>query len=225
MPRDRPAHAARWRALARILLIVALLVAANFVAREYIMSLEFDIEPSNEDAVRRTILASAALYAVLLAIPFVPGAEIGLGLIAMLGPRIALLVYLCTIVGLTLSFALGRLIPLAALGRLARDCHLDKIGHLLDDIAPLDKQEKLRFLIRKAPRRLVPFLLRYRYLALAVALNIPWNYVIGGGGGIALFAGVSRLFGWPAYLLTIALAVAPVPVAVMIFGPGLVAGP
>ena len=56
------------------------------------------------------------------------------------------------------------------------------------------------------------------YLALAVALNIPGNYLIGGGGGIALFAGVSRLFSVPGFVITIMLAVAPVPLAVMIFG-------
>ncbi len=60
--------------------------------------------------------------------------------------------------------------------------------------------------------------MRYRYLALAVALNVPGNYLIGGGGGIALFAGVTRLYSIPGFLLTIIVAVAPVPLAVMMFG-------
>jgi len=57
-----------------------------------------------------------------------------------------------------------------------------------------------------------------------VALNIPGNYVIGGGGGIALIAGVSRVYSIPGFLLTILLAVAPVPLAVVVFGTGFLAG-
>ncbi len=213
----------RWRALVKILLVVALLAAANLIARDYITSLEFEIRPSNEDAVHRTIMFSAALYAMLLAIPFVPGVEIGLAMIAMLGPPIAILVYLCTLAGLTLAYVVGRLIPLRVLIHLAHDCHLARTSELLERIAPMSKQEKLEFLIASAPRRIVPWLLRYRYVALAVALNIPGNYLIGGGGGIALFAGISRLFAAPAFLCTIVLAVAPVPLAVMLFGPELFA--
>ena len=213
----------RWRALVKILFIAALLVAANLLARDYIMSLEFEVRPGNEDMVHRTIMFSATLYALLLAIPFVPGVEIGLGMIAMLGPPIAFLVYLCTVSGLTLAFVVGRLIPLRVLIHLAHDCHLERTRELLATIAPMDKQQKLEFLIARAPKRVVPFLLRYRYVALAVALNIPGNYLIGGGGGIALFAGISRLFAVPAFLLTIVLAVAPVPLAVLYFGPELFA--
>ncbi len=211
----------RWRALVKILLVIALLIGANLLARDYIMSLEFEIRPSNEDIVHRTIMFSATLYALLLAIPFVPGVEIGLAMIAMLGPPIAFLVYLCTLTGLTLAYVVGRLIPLRVLIHLAHDCHFERTRALLERIAPMSKQEKLEYLIASAPQRFVPLLLRYRYFALAVALNIPGNYLIGGGGGIALFAGVSRLFAAPAFMLTIVLAVAPVPLAVLIFGPQL----
>ncbi len=208
----------RWRAVAKILLLIALLVAANLVARQYLQSLDFEIRPSNEDMVHRTIMASAALYALLLAVPFVPGAEIGLALIAMLGPAIAYLVYLCTIAGLMLAFLVGRLIPLRVLIHLAQDCKLERTAKLLYEIAPLDKEARLALLVDKAPKRFIPFLLRHRYLALAAAVNIPGNYLIGGGGGISLMAGISRLFSIPAFLLTVALAVAPVPLAVLIFG-------
>jgi hypothetical protein len=67
-------------------------------------------------------------------------------------------------------------------------------------------------------------LLRFRYLALAVAFNIPGNYLVGGGGGIALMAGVSRLYSVPGFLFTIALSVAPVPLAVLFFGTDFLAG-
>ena len=167
-------------------------------------------------------MISAALYAVLLAVPFVPGAEIGVGLMIMLGPRIAVLVYLCTLTGLSLGFILGRLIPIKALIHMAGDLRLDRTRRLLEDIEPLDRKQRIDLLIGRAPKRMLPLLLRYRYLALAAALNLPGNYVIGGGGGIALFAGASRLFSATGFFLTIILAVAPVPIAVMIFGTGII---
>lgn len=216
-----PSH---WRALFKIVLLIALLVAANLVARHFLQSLDFEIRVGNEDMVHRTIMASATAYALLLAVPFVPGAEIGLALMAMLGPAIAYLVYLCTLAGLMLSFLIGRLIPLRALIHLARDCRLERTAGLLQEIAPLNKKDRLELLVTKAPQRFIPFLLRHRYLALAVALNIPGNYIIGGGGGISLLAGISRLFSIPVFLFTIALAVAPVPLAVLIFGTGFIGG-
>jgi hypothetical protein len=66
-------------------------------------------------------------------------------------------------------------------------------------------------LSEKAPPGVLPFLLRHRFIALAVAINLPGNILIGGGGGIAMFAGMSGIFPFPMYLLTIVLAVAPVP--------------
>ena len=221
MENGQTATGIRWRRIVIIVCVITLLVVANLVARNYIDVLSFPIRPGNEDAVHRTIMISATLYAILLAVPFVPGAEIGVALMAMLGPRIALLVYLCTLAGLSLSFILGHLIPIKVLIHLARDLNLERTRRLLEDIEPLDKRARLDLMISRAPKRFLPLLLRYRYLALAAALNIPGNYVIGGGGGIALFAGVSRLFSVTGFFVTIILAVSPVPLAVMIFGTGI----
>jgi len=207
-----------WRTITKIVCLIALLVAANFLAHGLADTLSFQIRPSNEDAVHRTITASAVLYSILLALPFVPGAEVGLALMAVFGPPIAVLVYACTVAGLSLSFIAGRLLPLSVLVRLANDMRLDRTTRLFEDIEPLSRQERLEFLAKKAPSRLLPFVLRYRYIALAVALNIPGNFLIGGGGGIGLFAGISRLYTVPGYLLTIVIAVAPVPIAVLVFG-------
>jgi len=65
--------------------------------------------------------------------------------------------------------------------------------------------------------RVMPFLLRHRFLALMVALNLPGNALVG-GGGIGLMAGSSRLFAFPKFILTVAVAVSPVPLMVMISG-------
>ncbi len=215
---DRWAAKLRWQTVIKFACLLGLLIAANFAVHSIADSLNYQIRPGNEDAVHRAITVTAALYSVLLAIPFVPGAEIGLALIAMLGPPITFLVYVCTAAGLSLSFVIGRFIPLSGLIQLSENLKFQRMTELLKTIEPLDQQERLAFLADKAPNRYLPFLLRHRYLALAVALNVPGNFLIGGGGGIAMFAGISRLFSVPGFLATIAVAVAPIPVAVFIFG-------
>ena len=208
----------RWRTIVKIVGVISLLVAANYLAHGVADALNFQIRPSNEDMVHRTIMVSAALYSILLAIPFVPGAEVGVAMMTVLGPAIAFLVYICTVTGLSLSFVVGRMIPLSALIRFTEEIHFDKTNKLLKDIETRGKQERLAYLVNVAPNRFIPVLLRFRYLALGIALNIPGNFLIGGGGGIALFAGISRLYSFAGFLITIAIAVAPIPVAVLVFG-------
>ena len=128
------------------------------------------------------------------------------------------MVYLCTVTGLLLSFIVERLIPLSVLIQFTEDIKLTRTSLLLKNIEPLDRQEKLAFLISKAPNRIVPFALRHRYIGLAIVLIVPGNFLIGGGGGIALFAGISRLYSSLGYLATIVISVAPVPLAVLMFG-------
>lgn len=207
-----------WRSVAKLVVLIVLIVTAHFVAREISTMLDFEIRPSNEDAVHRSIMISAVAYSILLAIPFVPGAEIGLAMIGLLGPPIAVLVYICTIAGLTLSFAVGRMIPLEMLVQFTEKVRLERTNQVLREMEQVEQGKRLEFLVVQAPGSFVPAMLRFRYLALAVALNLPGNFLIGGGGGIGLFAGVSRLFSVPGFLVTIALAVAPVPLAVLVFG-------
>ncbi|HXV11709.1 MAG TPA: hypothetical protein VD839_12995, partial [Burkholderiales bacterium] len=59
-------------------------------------------------------------------------------------------------------------------------------------------------------------LLNHRYLLLALLLNLPGNVLIGGGGGIAMMAGMSRLYSFPSYLALISVAILPGPVLVML---------
>ncbi len=163
-------------------------------------------------------MLAAVAYAVLIAVPFVPGVEVGLALIAMLGPGIVFLVYLCTVTGLCIAFAVGRLASLSWLAELLEGVNLIRGSALVRTIEPMAQEERLTFLLSNAPNRLVPFLLRHRYVALAVIVNVPGNIVIGGGGGISLMAGASRLYSITGFLVTILLAVTPVPIAVLILG-------
>lgn len=153
-----------------------------------------------------------------MAIPFVPGAEIGLGVMMILGPKIVPLVYLCTLISLFLSFIVGRLIPDKSLIRFLHNLHLRKASLLLAELEGLDSKQRFNLLIQRSPKKIVPFLLKHRYLALLIVINAPGNIVFGGGGGIAMSAGMSRIFSIPLFLLTITIAVSPLPLMMIIFG-------
>ena len=213
-----------WRIASIALLIVVVVVGGNALVAHVVELLEFELLPSNEDLVHKVIMLSTAAYAVLLAIPFVPGVEIGLAIITLLGPKIVPLVYLATVCGLMLSYLAGRLIPLSVLSRVLTELRLARVATLLAQMTNMSREERLRHLLEKAPTSVLPFLLRNRGLAIVVAINLPGNFVVGGGGGIALVAGISGLFSPVYFLLLVALAVAPVPIAILILGRSVIPG-
>ncbi len=215
----------RTRAILKVLLFVCLIVLGNFLARWLVDRLDFEITPGNEPIVHRVIVVSMIAYAILMAIPFVPGVEIGLAVLMILGPKIAALVYLCTLAALSLSFIVGRLIPERMLINFLRDLRFHKTSRLLAQLEGLDSQQRLSLMLDRSPKRFIPLLLRYRYLALMAAVNLPGNIVIGGGGGIALMAGLSRLFSPSVFILTVAIAISPVPLAWLMFGENLAEWP
>lgn len=224
MPPDGGARTRRVAAVgAKLLLLVGLLIAVNHgvgLIRDW---LEVDLRPSNEDRVHRMIMLAAVLYALALAVPFVPGVEIGLGLIAVFGVDIVPLVYLCTVGGLMLAYLAGRLVPVRVLAELAADLSLTRLAALLRRIEGAAPDELRAAAFRAVEGGPMRALLRHRYVAVALAINLPGNFVIGGGGGIALVAGISRMFYAPLFLLTVLLAVAPVPLLVMLAGPSVLA--
>ncbi len=206
-----------WKSVIRIVIVVLVVVAANLAGTHFASTLDARLTQTS-DLARWGKVAFAVAYTAMLAIPFVPAAEIGMVLLAMHGRSVVLLVYLCTVTGLSISFAAGRFIPLPAIVALCRFLRLEGLARTLTEIDGMSLQERLAHLVAKAPNRALPFLLRHRYVALALALNLPGNSVIGGGGGIALIAGSARLFSVPGFLVAIAIAVSPVPLAVFIFG-------
>lgn len=214
----------RWQTLLKFASFIVLIVGANLLAHGITTTLDMEIRPSNEEVVHKSIMVAAVVYSVLLAIPYVPGVEIGLAIIAILGPKIVLLVYLCTLFGLSAGFAFGRLVSQQGLIAFLDELNLHRTCVVLRDIEPMQMQERLAYLVRNAPSRFAPALLRHRHLTLAVALNLPGNFLIGGGGGIALIAGVSRLYSVSGFIATIALATAPVPLAILVLGPQVLPG-
>lgn len=209
----------RWRGLFMLVSFILIVVLANLLSDQLVEALRLEIRPSNEDIVHRMTMLAAAAYTALIAIPFVPGVEIGFALISMLGPAIVFLVYVCTVAGLLISFCLGRFLSLRWLAGLVEEANLHRVARLLKIIEPMDTEQRLAFFVSRAPSSLIPFLLRHRYVALALVVNLPGNIVIGGGGGIALVAGASRLYSFIGFVVTIMLAVVPVPLSILIFGP------
>jgi hypothetical protein len=212
------ANRIRWKAFLKLVALIILIILANYSVNWISDLIEFEYRPANEELVHNIIILSTIAYALLIAIPFVPGVEIGLTLLAMFGHEIVPLVYVSTISGLMISFLVGRLLSLKALILLFEDLHFYKASELISQIQPLKMEDRLAFLISGTSNRIVPFLLRHRYLALAIAINLPGNMLIGGGGGIALIAGASKLFSVHGFILTIVFAVSPIPLSILIFG-------
>ncbi len=174
-----------------------------------------DIHPSAQVGM---LVALLLVYVLLIAVPFVPGIEIGLMLLAVEGAWIAPWLYLATIAGLLLAYGAGEWVPYARLHRILADLHMRRACALLEHVHPLSREERVMLLRDNAPKWLRPFISRYRYLFVAAVINLPGNAVIGGGGGILFLTGLSRLFRPAAVALTLALAVMPVPLAVWVFG-------
>jgi hypothetical protein len=159
------------------------------------------------------LLASALMLAILLGLPFVPSVEMGLMMMTVFGREGAIAAWLATIAGLSLAHAAGRYMP------------ADRVHHWLDrhGLLPADRDpgespmagmlERLR-LSGKKGYRTATFLLRHRYILFALLINMPGNSVLGGGGGIALVSGFARIYRWPLFLLTVALASLPIPLLV-----------
>lgn len=208
----------------RVVAVVLLILAVNLTLGHWIRDVARDLKPDDAATLHMGVWATCALYGFLISLPFVPGVEIGIGLLSMFGASVAPHVYVATIGGLTLAFAAGRLIPVGALGRLAGALRLRRAETFFLRIAPLPPHERLDVILATAPTHWLPWLIRHRYIALAILLNLPGNAVIGGGGGIALAAGLSRLFNVPAFLAVVAVAVSPVPILVWMFGGPMVFG-
>ncbi|MDH3716210.1 MAG: hypothetical protein OET44_20460 [Gammaproteobacteria bacterium] len=204
------------RVALKLVLLGALLIGATYAGNWIMGQFNPHLTPSTEPAFHRMIMITMVIYVLMMALPFVPGAEIGLGLMVMFGPKIAPLVYAGTVLALSLAFLLGRLVPQQTIVEIFETLHLKRASRLVRRLEPLDSQERLEYLLQNASARIVPFLLRHRFLALAVALNLPGNALIGGGGGICLVAGYSRLFPLRMYLLTVSIAVSPIPLAVFV---------
>lgn len=200
---------ARWALRAAALL--ALILGGHQVIDLVSDWLDLTLLPHTEDMLHRAIVTGTAAYVVLMALPFVPGAEIGLTLLTALGGTLAPLVYLATAASLTLAYLVGLLLPADLLRRALQGLGLHRAAAFVARAAAMTEADLSHTLARDTTPRALRGVLRYRYVTLALLINMPGNVVLGGGGGIALMAGLSRLFRPIPFLLTVLIAVLPVP--------------
>ena len=201
------------RAVALIFVWSALLVLGHSVSHESFHEVQASLGSMRDQVGLAGLILVAFIYAVALAMPFVPGVELGLLMIALFGTTGAVTAHLATVAGLCLAFTTGRMLP----EKVARNM-LTRIGI---DQSGQDMNSSMRGILGESPagfgwsRRFGRWLLRHRHASLAVCLNFPGNSVAGGGGGLALLCGVSGQFGWRGFVLTAALATSPLPLLVL----------
>jgi len=204
--------------LSRIAILLAIIILLNFAGTWLGQQINFQLFPRHESMLQGALLIALLLYILLMATPFMPGLEVGMAVMFLFGSKSALLVYFCTIVALSISYTIGRYFPLRIVHRLLKWLCLEKASELVIELEPLAQQERLEYLSGKAPSRITPFLLKHRFVAIAVLLNLPGNALIGGGGGIGLVVGMSRLVPFHTYVLVMAIAVSPVPLCIYLQG-------
>ncbi|MEH6472943.1 MAG: hypothetical protein V7752_17010 [Halopseudomonas sp.] len=213
--RAEPTRIARYL---KILSIIAIIAALNVGGSWLAQQMSFQLFPRHDSVLSAMVLGTAILYVLLMAIPFMPGIEIGIALMLLLGSKGALLVYLCTLVALSISFTVGRTMPPRAVYRFLNWFHLHKAGTLVCQLEHLNQQERLNLLNDRMPSRVASFLLNHRYLTIAAVLNLPGNALIGGGGGIGLVVGLSKIVPFHFFIALLAIAIAPVPLWFFLYG-------
>ncbi len=212
----------RGQRIARLIWRIGIILAVVLVAKLGLDWLMAKIALLESDAAARAMIGLIVTiligYAIILAIPFVPGVEIGIAILMIEGAQAAPFVYLATVFGLSLGFCIGQYVPLERIIRFCRDLYLHRVATLLERIETTPRENRLEAMQDRLPRWIAPALCDYRYVTLGLAINLPGNIALGGGGGIMLAAGISRLFKTRYALLTIGLATLPVPLAVWLLG-------
>jgi len=211
----QPAHLISLRAFLATVIWVGLIVFGHYLTHLDATAINETLASLHEGMGMGALLASAFMLAVLLGLPFVPSVEMGLMMMTVFGREGAIAAWLATIAGLSLAHAAGRYMP------------ADRVHHWLDrhGLLPatrdpgkpvMDELLERLHLSEKKGHRVGTFLLRHRYLLFAALINVPGNSVLGGGGGIALICGFTRLFRWAPFILTVSLASLPIPLLVFL---------
>jgi hypothetical protein len=199
------------------LALVALgIQAAHWVAEHLRLSVHHS--PETDALWHGVVLVAFVTYVALMALPFVPGVEVGMALLVAFGAEVALLVYLGTVLALTCSFLVGRLVPERILVGALKRLRLRRAHALMSQLQSLPTERRIAVLLEHVHAPVTARALRFRFVAIALALNLPGNAVLGGGGGIAMVAGMSRLCGLTGFVTTLCIAAAPVPAMVALTG-------
>ncbi|MEM9532885.1 MAG: hypothetical protein AAGA23_18335 [Pseudomonadota bacterium] len=209
-PQDLTPAPPRFAAWVRWLIFATLLLAALSLVALSLLDLEMDLEKMLRDA-RQTpqlLITSGVVYALLLALPYMPGMELGLLIMMVFGRAGAITAWLATVVGLNLAFAVG----LYLRGHLSNSPLAQRWRHRAETFETDRDAAVGRY---PFTARLAATLRRRKgisdYLLLALLFNLPGNIVLGGGGGIALLAALSGRLHWRGFALTVMLATSVIP--------------
>lgn len=196
-----------------ILVGIGVFLISRYVYLERLSELSFPLEWARERLGWKMVVIAGIIYAILLSIPFFPGVELAWLVILLFGKQAAPVFYVFTILGLCWSFFVGRWLERSWLtARFDLDALKSVFSHRIDTLQWKVSQLIPTGLRAKAPTHLIT---RPRYIILAILVNLPGNSIIGGGGGIAFMCGANRAFNWKGFILTIALAVSPVPILII----------
>ena len=203
----------RFRGLCLLVFWALLLVLGHQLSHQGFHELQGALTSSGYEIGIVALAMSGLAYLLLLALPFVPGVELGLLIMVIFGHEGVIAAYLATIGGLSLAFTAARLLPNRMTSR-----WMSRLG--LSDAAE-NPGAAINGMVANANRtgklagKITSFLLDHRYLTLAACLNLPGNSVLGGGGGIAFLSGLSGQFHLRRFILTVVLATAPIPILVL----------
>ena len=209
----------RWLRIAIAVLIYGSLLAGGYWGSGWLVDffgVNFGTAVQSHEL--HVMMIGVSFFAVLMATPFMPGIEISLALLAVFGPKVAIAIYAATVAALAFSCLIGSKLSLNLIATFFGSLGLQRAKGLVLSLQPLNSEQRFEVLIEHAPKRIVPMLLKHRYIAVMIALNMPGNAVIGGGGGIALLAGMSGLFTFPRFLASVSLAALPVPLVILLTG-------
>ncbi len=209
----QPSHLITIRALIATAIWVSLIVLGHYLSHLDAVAIRQTITALHDAMGMGALLASAIALAILLGLPFVPSVEMGLMMMVVFGREGAVAAWLATIAGLAMAHAAGRYMPSEWLHHWMERHGLLQDGGEQGGSPMLILMDRLHLSPRRG-LRVGAFLLRHRYLLFAALINMPGNSVLGGGGGIALVCGFTRLYRWPLFILTVALASLPIPLAV-----------
>jgi hypothetical protein len=212
---SRPANVLAVRSNKKLVLLVliyaALVFGGSYFGERLSKGFDFTSWMQTERIIDGMIVGGVVLYVLLTAIPFVPGVELGLALIFACGVRIVPVVYVATIAALLLSFCAGRLIKEKWLAAGFHWLGMRRAAAMVDSLSGLDGEARINRLLEQAPQRFAPWLMRHRFLALIALINLPGSALLGGGGGISMAVGMSRLVSFPMFLASALIGVAPLP--------------
>lgn len=119
--------------------------------------------------------------------------------------------YICTFIGLNIAFAVGKLASKYWANR--------RNTHYKHDPQPSPWQSIIiqnRYFSPRAKDFMQRHIQQHKYLSIGILLNLPGNWIVGGGGGIALLSGCHPSNSWPKFALTVVLATSILPILVYI---------